>query len=75
MGHFELKIIVRPQNSGCSLKNFNFLYCEMGQETFEFILLIFDKKILLRVNGLLWAQRCYVLRTQNLLLKVFYNFA
>ena len=37
----------------------------------KFLLLIFVKKILLGVNGLLWTGKCCVLKTPYLLLKIF----
>ena len=37
----------------------------------KFILLIFAKEILLRVNELLWPQKCCVLRIMDLLVRIF----
>ena len=36
---------------------------KVAKRYMKFILVIFAQKLLLRVNGLLWAQKCCVLRT------------
>ena len=51
MGHFGPKIIVRPQSSGFTLKIFlKFFTMKGAKEHMKFILVIFAKKILLRVK-------------------------
>ena len=69
MGHFGPEIIVHPQSSKCTLKIY-FKFCTMkwAKRHMKFILVIFGKKkILLRVKGLSWAQKCFVLKTQDML--------
>ena len=44
----------------------------MGQEAYEIYISDFwKKKTLLRVKGLSWAQKCFVLKTQDMLWKIF----
>ena len=67
MGHFVSKL-AGPHNSGCALRIF-LKFCTMkgAKRHMNFMFVVFTKKILLRVNELLWAQKCCDLRT--LLLK------
>ena len=44
MGHFRPKIIVCPQSSGCTLRIFNILHNERGQEAYEAYISDFCKK-------------------------------